>query len=143
MSAAINHCGAIVAPWVQSHPESFPPVVVNVSDGAATDGDPGVWAERLRLLRTDDGPVLLFNVNVSSLSADPVCFPSNEEDLRDEFARDLFRMSSPLPPFMGDLARARGYAVDGGARGFVFNADLDALTAFLQTATSTHDAEER
>lgn len=37
MSEAFNRAGAVLADWVKSHPESFPPILINISDGAATD----------------------------------------------------------------------------------------------------------
>lgn len=138
MGAGIDLAGAIVAPWVAQHPTSFPPIVINISDGAATDGDPRQWANRLRGLSTKDGNALFFNVNLSALSTDTLYFPSSAESLRDDYARTLFDMSSPLPPFMQSLASQHGLNVSDGARGFVFNADMIAVITFLQIGTATH-----
>lgn len=140
MSAALDAAGATVAPWVQAHPQSFPPIVVNVSDGAATDGDPMVWAQRIRSLATVDGPVLLFNLNLSARGDQPLFFPSTADALPNDHARALFEMSSPLPPHMCQLAGAQGLLVRTGARGYVFNADVDALVRFLQIGTVTAQA---
>ena len=140
MSAALDRAGALVAPWVQGHLGSFPPIVVNVSDGAATDGDPRVWSERIRSLATDDGNVLLFNLNLSALGGDPLFFPSRDEDLANDYARTLFEMSSPLPGYMASLAAAQHLPVGHGARGYVYNADVSALVRFLQIGTVTAQA---
>jgi hypothetical protein len=140
MSAALDAAGALVAPWVQAHPGSFPPIVVNVSDGAATDGDPMVWARRIRSLSTADGAVLLFNLNLSARGGDAMFFPSSADALPNDHARVLFEMSSPLPPHMCQLAGAQGLLVRTGARGYVFNADVDALVRFLQIGTVTTQA---
>ena len=138
MSSAIDMAGSLVGPWVAVHPDSFPPIVINISDGAATDGDPRVWAERLKSLSTTDGNALLFNVNLSALGSDALFFPSSPSALTDDYARTLFEMSSALPSFMQDLASQQGLAVSDGARGFVFNADILAVIAFLQIGTATH-----
>ena len=140
MSAALDRAGALVAPWVQAHRGSFPPLVVNVSDGAATDGDPRVWSERIRSLATDDGNVLLFNLNLSARGGAPRFFPSTDEDLPGDYARMLFEMSSPLPGYMASLAAAQHLPVGHGARGYVFNADVSALVRFLQIGTVTAQA---
>jgi hypothetical protein len=137
MCGAIDLAGSILAPWVQRHPKSFPPIVVNISDGAASDGDPRAWSERLRSLSTEDGNVLFFNVNLSALSGSTLYFPAHSAQLTDEYAQALFDMSSPLPKFMLELAREHHLPADEGARGFVFNAGMVAVITFLRIGTAT------
>ena len=79
--------------------------------------------------------MLLFNLHLSSQGERPIEFPDREEDLPDDFARLLFRMSSPLPPPMQAQARHAGFAVSDGTRGFVFNADLASVVRFLDIGT--------
>lgn len=138
MSSAMDTAGRIVAGWVKANPASFPPIIINVSDGAATDGDPSVWAQRLTSLATEDGPALLFNVNISALGGAPLFFPGDPAVLTDTYARQMFDISSPLPGFMAELAGMQGHAVTAGARGFVFNADISSVANFLQIGTATH-----
>jgi hypothetical protein len=140
MSEALNRTGALLAGWTQAHPESFPPIVINISDGAATDGDPRVWAKRITGLNTHDGNLLLFNLNVSALTAEPLFCPSDPSVLDNDYARLLFEMSSPLPPYMVELARAMNLPVAPGGRGFVYNADMIAVVKFLQIGTATAQA---
>ena len=40
MCAALEYVRNIVAPWCASHPGSFPPVVIHLTDGEPTDGEP-------------------------------------------------------------------------------------------------------
>ncbi|MFC4949066.1 vWA domain-containing protein [Pseudonocardia sp. GCM10023141] len=136
MCAALNRAGQLAASWVAQHPDAFPPVVVNLSDGEATDGDPAVWAGRLRSLSTSDGHVLLFNLNLSTDPGTAHLFPSDMNGLSSQHAAKLFDMSSPLPDSMIDIARSQGIAIRPGARGFAFNADIKALTLFLNVGTS-------
>lgn len=140
MSAAIDRAGQLLAPWVRSHRSSFPPIVINASDGAATDGDPSRWAERIRSLSTEDGNVLFFNLNLSALGGEPVYFPGTTEDLANDYAKSLFEMSSPLPGYMRSLAAAQGIPVSEFARGYVYNADMGAVVRFLQIGTATAQA---
>lgn len=140
MSEAFNRAGAVLAEWVKTHPESFPPILINISDGAATDGDPRIWARRLASLSTQDGNVLVFNLNVSALVATPLFCPSDPSLLENDYARLLFEMSSLLPPYMIELAKGMNLPVGPQARGFVYNADMSAVVRFLQIGTATAQA---
>jgi hypothetical protein len=79
--------------------------------------------------------VLLFNLHISSASAAPVQFPDSEGGLPDQYAKQLFRMSSVLPPSAQDTARGQGFQITAGSRGFVFNADLVSVIQFLEIGT--------
>ena len=110
-------------------------MVVNITDGASTDGNPEEPAQKLRAIASSDGEVLLFNVHLSSLPGEPVEFPDQDEKLPDNFARQLFRMSSVLPPKLRELANGQGKSFTEKSRGFAFNADLITLIKFLQIGT--------
>src|SRR5206468_7191518 len=109
--------------FVGQYPGCYPPIVINITDGKATDGDPESHARCVRDLASRDGNVLLFNVHLSSRRDRPIELPDDEERLPDDFARLLFRMSSVLPPAMRETARREGYLVADQTRGFVFNAE--------------------
>jgi hypothetical protein len=135
MCAALSRAAAILAPWLDDHPGCFPPVVVNITDGASTDGDPRPAAEALQGLTSADGHVLLFNLHLSSDHGEPVVFPVTDVDLPDDYARQLLRMSSPLPHQMLAAAARQDLELDEGARGFGFNADISAIVQFLDVGT--------
>jgi hypothetical protein len=135
MVAALERAAAVVGGFVVEHPTCYPPLVVNLSDGEATDGNPEMAAAHIRQLSSDDGCTLLFNVHLSSTPARPIEFPDSEAGLPDDFARRLFRMSSCLPPPMLGPARQAGLDVSGASRGFVFNADLASVVRFLDIGT--------
>lgn len=140
MFAALDRAGRIARSWVDDHPDSFPPIVFNLTDGESTDGPPHEWASRLRSLSSADGRLLLFNLNLSGDASAPLLFPSDADALPGEAARSLFDMSSELPPFMLEAARAQGHEVRDGARGFGFNADIRAVMTFLNVGTSVGKA---
>ena len=135
MCQALDHATRLVRAWVEHHPRSFPPIVINVTDGEATDGDPVRFAQRLREYGTEDGETLLLNVHLSSSTEPAVELPDTIEGLPDEHARQLFRMSSELPFAMRATAEAEGYAVGLDTRAFIFNADPVALIRFLEIGT--------
>jgi hypothetical protein len=139
MSHALGEAVALIERWVAERPGSFPPIVINLTDGESTDGDPSQPAARLRSLATADGPVLVFNLHVTAGSATPVVFPASGENLPDDFARLLFGMSSELPPHMNAYAATQGIAVSPGSRGLVFNADITSVVQFLDIGTRATD----
>ncbi len=136
MCAALERAYDVLGNWVQRHPDSYPPIVINITDGDAKDGDPIEPAHRLASLRTNDGNVLVFNCHISSLKADPIVFP-RDETLLPGYAPRLFMMSSILPPQFREAARNWGYDVASDTRGFAFNADLSDLVKFLDLGKHT------
>jgi hypothetical protein len=135
MCETLDLARVVLRDFLGLYPRCYPPVAINITDGEATDGDPEPAAARLRDLASTDGNALLFNAHLSSRTERPVEFPDLEADLPDEFARLLFRLSSPLPPPLRDTARREGFRVSEGTRGFVFNADLVSVIRFLDIGT--------
>jgi len=136
MCYALEIAYQVLSSWTKTHVSSFPPVVINITDGEATDGNPLEPARALQNLATNDGQLLLFNCHISSTQAPSILFPSTQEELpRDEFASLLFAMSSILPPKMREAAVAEGFQLGPQPRGFAFNADLVDLIRFLDIGT--------
>ena len=103
--------------------------MINVSDGAASDGHPESYAQMIRDLSTDDGNALLFNVHLSDIPATPIQYPDRDDILpqNDEFATQMFRMSSALPESSRAQATMLDLPISDHSRGYVFNADMTAL----------------
>lgn len=136
MCQALDLSAQIVRSWIDVHPSDFPPVVINVTDGEATDGEPLEVARRVTSYATDDGDVLLFNVHLSSSQEPAVELPDAAAELPSEdYALQLFQMSSRLPFSMRAAAEQEGYEVNLDTRGFIFNADPAALVRFLEIGT--------
>lgn len=121
--------------WVKDRPKSFPPIVINITDGEATDTGPEPQAEDIMAMETSDGSALLLNCHISDREAEAVVFPDSESSLPDDFARQLFNVSSILPPSLRELARSEGFRLGPESRGFAFNADLVELIRFLDIGT--------
>lgn len=135
MCQALDLAAQMVRRWIDRYPSGFPPIVLNLTDGEATDGDPLRYARLLTDLATDDGDTLLFNAHLSDRTTDPVEFPDGLAGLPDGYAEQLFQMSSRLPFALRAAAEREGYAVTAETRGFLFNADPAALVRFLEIGT--------
>ena len=160
MCEAIINATRILAPWVKIHADSFPPVVINVTDGISTDGPPQIPARDLLSLKTNDGSVLFFNINIAGLSdegrgsggasptpqptkpnplapsgARKILFPNESVQLPNEAARTLFDMSSVIPNQLRKSAEGLEIVLAVGARGFAYNATATDLTRFFDIGT--------
>jgi hypothetical protein len=143
MCAGLNAAIGILEQWRDAHPAAFPPTVLHVTDGHPSDGNPEPIADRLKSLATDDGACLLFNLHVDAGDGEPLIFPNDERVIQDRFGKSLFRMSSLLPPHALEAAAAKGYDVRPGARGFVFNAGIEAIADFFDIGTRPAIAADR
>jgi len=135
MCQALTRAQSIISNWLLQHSGCFPAIVINITDGEATDGDPTNAANALKNLTSDDGLVLLFNIHISSQQFAPIEFPHNEVGLPDQFAQLLFRISSILPEYMRSIAQQEGFPASEETRGFVFNADMVSVIRFLDIGT--------
>ena len=147
MCEAIAVAGEHVFDWAAAHPNSFPPIILNITDGLVTDSpykdmELSEWANRLTAIKTEDGPALLLNIFLSANPADGVLFPASGHGLPDP-GPELFSISSPLPAPMIAHARASQMPVEPGARGLGFNADLAMLVQFLEIGTRVAEIQDR
>lgn len=135
MCAGLRKAYNALQEWVNKHPDSFPPTVINITDGESGDGDPTNDANKIKQLGTNDGKVLLCNVHISSKQATPIAFPDSEAMLPDSYAKLLFNISVTLPePFL-QPAKDLGFAVNPNSKAFTFNADPVKLIQFLDIGT--------
>ncbi|MEK8017895.1 MAG: vWA domain-containing protein [Candidatus Parabeggiatoa sp.] len=135
MCQAMRHAHQILSAWFNDYPDCFPPIVINITDGESTDGNPSAVAQDITSLKSSDGDVLLFNVHLSSHRGTAIEFPDSEAALPDQYAKRLYQMSSVLPNSIKETASQEGFRVSTKSRGFVFNADMVALINFLDIGT--------
>jgi hypothetical protein len=143
MCQAIAVAGGHVYDWAAEHPSSFPPIVINITDGMVTDSpydgaNLPEWVKRLTSIETNDGPTLFFNVFLSPAEQAEIVFPSSPAGLPQP-GPDLFGLSSDLPQPMIENARVDGYDVRPGARGLAFNVGRSTLLKVLQIGTRVPD----
>ena len=137
MAEAFGLAHEWISTWIESHTDSFPPVVINITDGMPADRDrTASAAKRLMQLSTSDGALLMFNVHISGSAGTPTVTPSSAEQLPDDYARFLFGISSPIPPTMQGAAAEEGLEGNEGARGFIYNSDIENMIKLLSFGTS-------
>ncbi|HEX4606986.1 MAG TPA: hypothetical protein VH092_02150, partial [Urbifossiella sp.] len=81
MCDALAAGGLAVKTFVDEFPDAYPPIVLNLTDGLPTDGNPQRNARLLTNLGTSDGSALLFNLLISSKPVPADYFPATEERL--------------------------------------------------------------
>lgn len=132
-----------MAGWCAAHKDSFPPMVINITDGEITDGDPDSLlkaAARLTDLSTTDGNLILLNIHVSGSSDYHLVFPASDVKLPEERnAKLLHGMSSVMPEFFwSQIREIVGYDNSkGGFRGVAYNASVLDLVRMLNIGSST------
>lgn len=135
MTAALTRCAEILVDWCDSHPNSYPPTVLHLTDGESTDGNPERVADAIRQISTRDGTALLLNAHISTAVGETIQFPASGGSLANNYATQLFDMSSVLPTHIANIAKDKGYALTEGARGFMFNADPKDIVNFFEIGT--------
>ena len=131
MCTALGYCSQVVRAWIEAHPGSFPPMVINLTDDEHNESGRSGAAEELRSLATSAGGALLMTAHLSSRACDAVQFPLYAEQLPGDVARGLFEMTSKLPDEIQRAAGARGLDVRPGCRMMTFNADAVAVLKLL------------
>jgi len=150
MCSALLKCYEILDAWTQQNANSFPPLLVHITDGENTEEtdesqdmvDAAIpYADSVRSLATTDGNVLVLNCHLSLVPGDTCLFPNNGELLPDNLSRALFKMSSIIPEKMRDLAIEAGFdELAQDARMMAYNADSECLLSFLDVGTKVATA---
>jgi len=147
MKTAFEQVISIAENFAQNHPNSFPPVIVNITDGVPTDCDeadlPGIVSP-LTNISTSDGSALVFNIHISPDSSSPVFLPTPNDKLPNSYAECLYAASSPLPESLSIIGRKdHGMPIGDDAKCFAFNADSALLIKLLSLASSGGGGEDR
>ncbi len=136
MCQAAGEAKRILESWIAEHPDSFPPIVINITDGESNDGNPTERLQSLTNLSTSDGNVMLFNIHLSANpKAKPMSFSDSPDDLPDMYSKMLFQTASPLTPAMRGLAKEHGFDTSEDSRCFVLNADMVLLVQAIDIGT--------
>ncbi len=136
MCQAAGEAKRILDLWIAEHPNSFPPIVINITDGESNDGNPTERLQSLTGLSTSDGNVLLFNIHLSANpKAKSMSFLDSPGELPDAYSKMLFETASPLTPAMRGLAVEHGFDTSEDSRCFVVNADMVLLVQAIDIGT--------
>jgi uncharacterized protein YegL len=154
MLAALEKAKDITEKWITNHRDSFPPMILNITDGMATD-DP-ILIERVQYgslgdlstlplvtivkeiqkLATTDGNVLVCNAHVSPDEMSQITYPTNTQNIENPLAELIFEMSSVIPDTLVNAGVEMGLPVKTGSRLFLYNAEVTSLLNFLRFGTS-------
>lgn len=137
MCQALTYACSLASSWATQHPNSYPPVIINVTDGEYNDGNPTSAARALTQVQTSDGHALLFTVHITNLSHPRVDYPAFVHELpNNEYARSLFSISSPIPETSYELLSASlGHQLNPGAKGLIFNGDARSINFMFRFAS--------
>ena len=140
MLEAMKAARPVIEQWASRHADSYPPIVINITDGEPYK-DPTAAARELGKISTKDGCALLYNIHLSGAARTPISFPAEPTALPDKFARLLFDITSILPDKISQELR-KDYPVEAGARGFIFNSDPALLVKFLEVGTRIEEKND-
>ncbi|GEM55389.1 hypothetical protein B0A58_10280 [Flavobacterium branchiophilum NBRC 15030 = ATCC 35035] len=142
MKGAFELCYSFVEEWVGNNPNSFPPMVFNITDGEANDiedySELIEAADKIKSLETNDGKALLFNLllseNSQNLKELPLfternIFEGNENEVT------LFDMSSTIPNNLKKFIPSINNSIED-IKGVVFG-NLETVLPFLNIGTYT------
>ncbi len=136
MTEAFRQANNIMSGWLSSNPNCFPPVVIHITDGESTDGDPTEEMIKLTSQSSNDGNVILFNLHTNARATNPISFPAAEVQLPDQYAQMLFNGASTLPSFMRTVASQEfSLNLSDGAKAFVLNGDIDLIITAIEIGT--------
>lgn len=135
----------IIEEWTQQHLESPAPIIINITDGEYTDAYPKPITDKIVELGTNDGKTLIFNCHISSTrGSTSLLFPSSLPQIEDKYARELFEISSYIPPTFRSTAQVVGLPIEERSVGFIFNADAGELIRLIKFGTqATMSTESR
>jgi hypothetical protein len=117
--------------------ESFPPIVINITDGEASDCSDSELLDicsQLRAIATDDGQVLLLNIHITSSDTLPsIIFPMADELLSaSRHARTLAECSSIMPEAFSDAIHSlKGMGAVPPYYGMGYNATIVELLSII------------
>jgi hypothetical protein len=121
------------------------PMVCHLTDGQYTTGDPEPLAKEMMKLSNDDGFVLVENIYIGpDLTSAPMgvvdSWPGimQASELRSDYAKKLFRMSSPLPASYAEEINREGYSIRPGCRMLIPGSSSDLVELAFAISGATH-----
>ena len=140
---AFEDAAAVVQKWCMEWPDSFPPIVINITSGilrlaslSSNEDEMSKRAESIMNFGTTDGNALVLNILINN-EKNHAMFPhdnigldnrkkvygvyNDAEDYSD--AEFFFRISSTLPKTLREEAAKQGFYLQPDSRCFIYNRD--------------------
>ncbi len=134
----------IFSGFMEKNPNSPAPVAVIVTDGmprskgnddSVEEANAIAKAKEIMTLSCADGNPLIFNCHIGN--GNHKCeFPSSEDDLPDEQAKFLYKISSEIPESYKEAARKLELNISEHSKGMVSNADPTTFIKFINFGSS-------
>lgn len=142
MAAAFGKIHTLMSAWCDSHRDSFPPIVINITDGEATDAEPEriiKLAQKLQGLSTDNGNLLLLNIHICNNGDQCTIFPISHLELPEgRNAKLLYDISSLMPEmFEKEINYIKGLDSQKLFKGMAYNASIVDLIKMLNIGSSS------
>ena len=139
MYEALLRVRDLVGKWCaeSENRESFPPIVINITDGESSDCDDRELCDicsQIRRQATADGETLLLNIHISANNTIPsMVFPMAEElAAADRYARTLAECSSIRPVVFNDsIQQIKGAGATPPFIGMGYNASIIELLSII------------
>ncbi|MDR2891377.1 MAG: VWA domain-containing protein [Alistipes sp.] len=138
MCAALREGASLVEWWCRrrKNANSYPPTVINITDGEASDGSDDeirAIAERIRRAGTKNGAALLINIHLArGGDGTPVIFPSRLDELPDHrYSRLLWDMSSEMPESYHDAILSARPGAAAPFRAMAWGSHIGQLAAMM------------
>ncbi len=147
MRSAFRMAKGLLEEWCRGRigQDCYPPVVINITDGVATDATEEQMIEianEVKEIHTIDGNVLVFNIHLSSDKSEGVVFPTDESQVGNKYSQMLYKMSSKLPKlYNNDIKAMVNRDANGGYRAMGYNASVD-FVRMLNIGTITNMAND-
>jgi hypothetical protein len=124
--------------WVANHKKSYPPIVINITDGMANDVTDPIElinaSKNLQNISTDDGNTIVINIHISN-GGHTVIFPNDISQVNG-YGTILFEMSSILPEnFVNSAKEIFRLTETDNIRGIAVNASMVDLVKILDIGT--------
>ena len=150
LAATLDVVKQVFGSFMEKNPNSPAPVAIILSDGMPRSKDTEdsveeanaiAKAQEIMALECADGHPLIFNCHIGS--GNNKCeFPATEDELPDEQAKFLFKISSEVPDSYRDAARKLELDLPEHAKGMVSNADPTTFIKFVNFGSSAANQDK-
>ena len=144
MADALAFTKELIQGWLQKMPDNPAPIIINISDGLPYTGGTVdeemdkaiVEAEEIMGIASSDGNPLIFNSHIGEDGNSKYNFVESENEIEDEQAKFLFKISSRVPESYKEAASKQEFEILSNSRGFVSNADPVTFISFINFGSS-------
>lgn len=141
---ALKKALGLLKEWMdsQASPYYYPPTVIHITDGNVSNNDRKEflrYAEMIKKLKTVDGNVLLWNLNISPFHQSEFLLPTGAEiSAFINTGLELYEASSVLPEsFQKEIAAIKGDDDDIPHRAMGINVSLDSMSKLIDLSTKS------